>query len=320
MSIRQLLVCLAISLQIAFLGALPGFAYAVAPAVLINEVEMNPGTGPSWVELHNPGASSVELHNASLVTMTDDSMIPHMFDLPDNPVPVLAPGGYYQVFLQGYSESKLATLTLFQRDVILDQVSGLHDVFADDKSWQRFPDGVDNEVFEDWSFKKSTADMHNGDLGQMIAECYMNPLCFSLDKIDHKMHNVKANASSFIVSIFSSSVVPRIELVEEEKKIRLTTLGSGGNDQSGFTHVTFPKLLLDGDLSVILDGNASSFSRIDNGTHSRVIVKYAPGARTIEIVGTSVVPEFHASVIPAAAGIISMLVLYSRMKIYFMIK
>lgn len=305
-------VCFIAFLLVGFIVADPGVAFASKSAIIINEIELNPpGNEPPWVELYNQGTSPASLYNASLLS-TGSNMIQNQFNLAVGPTSVIEPDTYYIVYLpQDYFDSKWTALTLVQGEVVLNEVSGFNDGFADDGTWQRFPNAVDNGIFEDWTFKKSTMGKYNGDMGQMIAECYVNPLCLSLDMVVHKMHAIHVNGSSFTVSSFSTSAVARMDLIEEEKKISIRVLGKDSG--LAFTYITFPKTLLGGEISTYIDTTNVPFYRTDNETHSRIMLEYSPGDRTIDVIGTSVIPEFSMNAIPLlSAGIISTAILYRK--------
>lgn len=289
-----------------------GVAFASDSVLILNEIELNPpGNELAWVELYNPGASSVTLYDTILLS-TGNNTSQSRFSLDVDPPLVIAPDSYHVVYLpRDYLMGGWTGLTLIRGEEVLSQVSGISDPFADERTWQRFPNGASNGIFEDWTFKKSTMERYNGDLGQMIAECYVNPLCVSLDMVAHNTHNIRVNGTTFVVTSFSTSVVERLDLVEEEKKISARVLGR--DDSPAFTHITFPKILLDGDLSIYIDSAATHLYRTDNETHSRIMLEYPSGDRTIDVVGTSVIPEFSASAIPIISGIISLFIVYWRL-------
>lgn len=289
-----------------------GVAFASDSVIILNEIELNPpGSEPTWVELYNPGASSVTLYNVSLGVAGNDK-IQNRFDLDVDPSLVMAPDSYYVVYLpRDYFVGGWTALTLVRGDEVLSEVSGISDPFADELTWQRFPNAANNGIFEDWTFKKTTIERYNGDLGQMIAECYVDPLCLSLDMVVHNKHAIRVNSTSFVVTTFSASMVEQVDLIEEEKKISIRVGGKDGNPT--FTHVTFPNTLLGGDLSVYIDSTDTSFYRIDNGTHSRIMLEYASGHKTIDVVGTSVIPEFSTNTILIISGIISLVIVYWRL-------
>jgi len=287
-----------------------GAAFAADSVIILNEIELNPPINETaWVELYNPGASSFSLYDMSLLFTANDTM-QNRFEF--DPALIMTSGSYHVLYLpREYHANEWTGLSLIRGEEVLSEVSGISDPFADDRTWQRFPNAASNGVFEDWTFKKATVERYNGDLGQMIAECYVDPLCLDLDMLAHKTHPIRINGTSFLVTSFSTSGVGQLNLVEEEKKISLRVLGREGSP--AFTHITFPKVLLGGDLAVYIDGTDTRLYRMDNETHSRIMLEYASGDRTIDIVGTSVIPEFSANAIPIISGIISLFIVNWRL-------
>lgn len=280
-------------------------------SLVINEVELNahPGEQESaWIELFNSGDVPFDLSGLSLISMDSANMTQHIA-LEDAQIPTIPPRSYHVIaFSKDLVDVQLTSFLLYQDQVLLDRVDGLNDGLSDDRTWQRYPDGQDSDNFEDWTFIPSTKARHNGNLGKAIAECYLNPICMSLDTPIHREKRINVNGTSFAVSTLSTSSIVSIDVSQEDKKLVIRLSESvKENVRLGFMHITFPHRLLSGDLSVIVDRAESSFFRITDDAQSRVIVEYEPGEnRIIEIVGTSVIPEIDVGLMTASGVTLSL--------------
>jgi hypothetical protein len=279
--------------------------------VIINEIEINAaeGDGSPWIELLNAGDAPASLSELSLAITTGDGNVTQVLltaDNGDSAATLPAQSHHASSLPINLDHSNLVSLQLFEDGALLDEVEGLNDNIADDRTWQRYPDGLDTGHFEDWVFAESTRGQDNGNLGKAIAECYLDPFCMTLDTPMHKSHALNVNKTAFTVDSFSTSSVTGLNLHQEEKKLEVKLSKSSKESELAFIHLTFPKTLLSGNFLVRIDQSDSQhpFFAVANDTHSRVIIEYEPGDRTIEIVGTSVVPEFgSASTLLAMAAL-----------------
>lgn len=119
--------------------------------------------------------------------------------------------------------------------------------------------------------------------------------------------SVKAEGKDFEVDIASNSTVDNFEFNQGEKKVSFRVEGETGT--KGVTQVTLPKELLSGQMVVAIDGRviAENSNDVivtsDTSTEMTLEINYPHSEHTIEISGTSVVPEFPISVIVMAAAI-----------------
>lgn len=294
------------------------------PPIIINEIEINASSDQNrlrWIELLNAGDAPVSVSRLNLNVIagvrygsntTQVSLTPDDYE-EDTQSFTLAARDHYVVDVPitlDLFDAHLITLQLFQDQVLLDEVEGINDNVADDRTWQRFPDGQDSGYFEDWIFAETTKGEHNGNMGQVIAECYLNPLCMSINIPLHKPEIINVNGTTFTIDTLSTSSITDLNLDQNQKKISVKLSESRRDSGLSFIHLTFPKALLGGDFLVNIDNEASqqSFFTVANDTHSRLVIEYQPGDRTIEVVGTSVIPEFDgASALMAAAAITGVL-------------
>lgn len=268
--------------------------------VIINELELNPPEGENqWIELYNQGNSSVSLTTLELLSV-DGEIIKKRFVIPFSKENILHPDKYYVIQIGeqpgNFFDNTLTTIVLSDGQTTLDIAQGLSDELADDKTWQRFPDRIDTGAFEDWTFRTATKRVNNGNIGQIVAECALNPFCWGkLDVFFHKIHTVKIGDNQFLIGTFYDSTKLDVDLIPEEKKIKVTKSSTGLPElgvSPTFIHVIIPRDLLSGSYSVLADGAQVPFYQITNETHSRLIIKDLTQEKLIEITGTVIVPEF----------------------------
>ena len=89
-----------------------------------------------------------------------------------------------------------------------------------------------------------------------------------------------------------------LQFIQEEKKIRI---GSAGQDDNNSIVVTIPKILLDGEFDVLVDETPTDVDIQETETASIITIdlgfslsenELSPGLDRIDIIGTSVIPEF----------------------------
>jgi len=104
---------------------------------------------------------------------------------------------------------------------------------------------------------------------------------------------------AYPVKIFSNNTVSSFSFSQSDKVVTFNVIGPSG--QWGFVNVTIPKQLLDapgspplGSWVVLLDGqDVTSNAKISgNSTHTFIYLSYRLTTHKIEIIGTTVVPEF----------------------------
>jgi len=304
-------------------------AYGDEPAgslpIIINEVEISASSDQNelqWIELLNTGESTVSVSklNLNVIAGSRDSDNTTQIwlksdDYEDDADSFTLAADDHNVVniptLLGLFDTRLITLQLFQDQVLLDEVEWINDNVADGRTWQRFPDGRDSEHFEDWIFADASKGKNNGNMGQVIAECYLDPLCMNFDIPMHKPELIDLNGTTFSIDTFSTSSISNLNLDPNQKKISVKLSESRRDSSLSFIHLIIPKALLNSVFLVNIDNEASqqSFFTVDNDTHSRLVIEYQPGDRTIEILGANVIPEFNNSalVLIAQGGITSVL-------------
>lgn len=124
--------------------------------VVINEFELSPPKkerGAEWVELYNPGDSSIDLAGWELSSTAYNK---DWHNLSNS----IGPGGYY-VYV--YPETSLENargdpIQLKDRvgNIVDSTPGGLTDEYDDNRTWQRIPNGTDTDLLSDWDFQHET--------------------------------------------------------------------------------------------------------------------------------------------------------------------
>jgi len=105
-------------------------------------------------------------------------------------------------------------------------------------------------------------------------------------------HVLVAEGIVFDVSTESNSTVSNLQFIKGEKKLLFDVEGPTGT--YGFCNITIPNQLLGGPFNVTFNGQpVDDVSSFDNGTHTWLHFLYLQSEHTIEIVGTTAIPEFQ---------------------------
>ncbi len=122
---------------------------------------------------------------------------------------------------------------------------------------------------------------------------------------------VKAEGKDFDVDISTNSNVSDLKFDQQAKKLSLTVQGESGT--TGVADITIPKSLLSGDLTVMIDGQVVAGNDVivtsDTQDQTTLEINYHHSSHVMDIVGTSAVPEFPASMIIMTAALSAMIVL-----------
>ena len=107
-------------------------------------------------------------------------------------------------------------------------------------------------------------------------------------------YDIAAVGKTFDVRVLTNSTMlpytaPTVAFNQTGKKISFRFEGGS------FCNVTIPVELLDGGFLVLIDGVRSGFTLTVNATHSFLYLTYGSGIHEVEIIGTTVIPEFPAT-------------------------
>lgn len=136
-------------------------AFSQVALLKINEMEFNPPgqvAGNQWIELYNPGNVLLDISGFLLKSAKLGRTIP---------VPsgfVMEPKGFLVIPFQSrvFDEKGDSIVLLTADSVEINRTPILSDVSDDDRTWQRFPNGIDTGNITDWSFRNSTFGITNG--------------------------------------------------------------------------------------------------------------------------------------------------------------
>ena len=133
---------------------------AASAAVIINEVELDPSSGDQWIELYNDGESNQDLTGWKLYS-GEEIFEELMYTFGDVSIDAK---GYYVV-----EDSFNAKLGIIDEVVVLKNSASvvqdlipqssselLDDGSTDARTWQRIPNGIDDDSNDDWDFEFGT--------------------------------------------------------------------------------------------------------------------------------------------------------------------
>ena len=98
------------------------------------------------------------------------------------------------------------------------------------------------------------------------------------------------NGEDFPVEIISNSTIANFNFSQQQMKISFTVAGDDGT--IGFCNVTIPNTLLGGPYTVLVNGTPIAREWTWNSTHSFIYFTYTHSEHNVEIVGSTVIPEF----------------------------
>jgi hypothetical protein len=111
---------------------------------------------------------------------------------------------------------------------------------------------------------------------------------------------INEEGQQFKVQIASNAHLCCNRYNNDERKMAFESIIANNSSASTISEVAVPKFLLDGEIRVFIDGQAAPVDSVvlkktieaRNSSLTIFEVNYGPGAHTIEVYGTSVVPEF----------------------------
>jgi hypothetical protein len=105
-------------------------------------------------------------------------------------------------------------------------------------------------------------------------------------------HKIVTNGQTFYIVTESNSTIYDFNFSKEKKAISFTVEGDAGT--VGFCNITVPKSLLSGPYTIKIDNETilNGYRPPTNGTHEFIYITYNHSKHTIEVIGTTVIPEF----------------------------
>jgi len=114
-------------------------------------------------------------------------------------------------------------------------------------------------------------------------------LFYATTFIDTLSKSVIWAGNSFDVTLQSNSTITDFTFSQPEKRISLNVIVP--SSMAGFCNVTIPVELLGGPYVVLVDGSPITPTETSNATHTSQYVMYTQNSQ-IEVIGTTVIPEF----------------------------
>jgi hypothetical protein len=109
-------------------------------------------------------------------------------------------------------------------------------------------------------------------------------------------HVIVEDGKAFQIITESNSTLSDFQFIKENKKILFNVTGTTGT--SGFCNITMPNQLLGGPFNITFDEQPlSEVLLFDNGTHTWLYLTYPQSAHRIEILGTTIIPEFPSAIL-----------------------
>jgi hypothetical protein len=120
-------------------------------------------------------------------------------------------------------------------------------------------------------------------------------------------HEIVEDSRVFQIMTESNSTLSDFQFIKGNKKIQFNVAGTTGT--SGFCNITIPNQLLGGPFNVTFDGQPlSEVLSSNNGTHTWLHLTYPQSAHEIEILGTTVIPEFPSAMLSSLFMVITVCV------------
>jgi len=105
---------------------------------------------------------------------------------------------------------------------------------------------------------------------------------------------------TYTIVVHSNSTIEDFNFDIHQKQISFNV--TGPNQTTGFCKVAIPKVLLDGDFPVYLNGEPMTegryYTKTINSTHTIIQITYSHSTHLIEITGTYTIPEFSTWTAP----------------------
>jgi hypothetical protein len=107
---------------------------------------------------------------------------------------------------------------------------------------------------------------------------------------------VEPDGYQFDVEVMSNSQLSAFTFNQSTKTLSVNVTGDAGTD--GFCAVTFPNALLGGPYVCQLNGTLITPEDYSNATHTTLAFTYPHSTHTLEIIGTTVIPEYPTLLAP----------------------
>lgn len=152
-----------------------------------------------------------------------------------------------------------------------------------------------NGLKDSWVELIPTGSYKHHRVGQKTALVIRSNMLYAFDP-DGRTHTyeytIEVNGYAFPVSIVSNSTISNFTFNQSLKEISFNVTGKSGT--LGFCNITFPTQLLGGPYTVQINGLPVTAIETSNATHTSLYFTYTHSLHMVEIIGTTVIPEFSS--------------------------
>jgi len=112
-------------------------------------------------------------------------------------------------------------------------------------------------------------------------------------------YTVQAGGQTFDVMLVINATAGPLETAGLITLKKISYILEGISGTTGMSNITIPNAMLGGPYTVTVDGGLPQYQAppVDNGTHTSLYFTYSHSSHTVEIIGTTVVPEFPSAII-----------------------
>jgi hypothetical protein len=133
---------------------------------------------------------------------------------------------------------------------------------------------------------------------------------------EYIVHPVTVDSTTYYVTTESNSSVTDFNFSQVAKSVYFNVSGATGT--KGWVNVTIPKVLLNGEWTILIDGTSTTYIKAENETHTFLYINYTHSTHTITITGTTVVPEYMPQVMLITLIIATIALALIKRKVYIL--
>lgn len=146
--------------------------------------------------------------------------------------------------------------------------------------------------------------------GRLFVPQYTSLYCFGSSYPPVTYHyTVHAGGETFDVTLFINATAGPLDTAALITLKKISYILEGISGTTGMSNITIPNRMLGGPYTVTVDGGLPQYEAppVDNGTHTSLYFTYIHTSHTVEIEGTTVIPEFPSPMIPPLLITISLI-------------
>lgn len=128
---------------------------------------------------------------------------------------------------------------------------------------------------------------------------------------------VEAGGVTYPVEVKSNSILSEFSFDQDSKTISFYAANATGTSGTvGFCNITFPTGLLGEPYTVMFDDLTLPFSQSSNATHTSLAFSYTHSLHSIEVAGTTVIPEISSAILASIIFAALLLALINRKRAF----